>query len=114
MPPGSPFNHPQRFEQAIREGKVGLAWASAREIGELGLARALSLTLLLARERDQRYERTASRFLIRLIEERRPTLRQLAKVADALDSLWRVRGPPALRVAAENALEDLRRQLEQR
>jgi hypothetical protein len=108
---GSPFNHTQRFDQGIRECKVELAWMSAKQIADLSLDRALSLTLLLADQRDERYERAAARFLARFVSEARPTLQQASKLADALDCVWSVRGPPAVRAAAQNALEDLRCQL---
>jgi hypothetical protein len=57
---------------------------AARELGGLGLADALDLTLLM-RETDRwRYERAAVRWLERFIEERRPTLSEIALASAAL------------------------------
>jgi hypothetical protein len=56
-------------------------------LGGLNLAEALDLTLLM-RERDRwRYERAAVRRLERFIEERRPTLAELALTCSALPRL---------------------------
>ncbi|MGZ4410233.1 MAG: hypothetical protein ACXVY6_15835 [Gaiellaceae bacterium] len=60
---------------------------AAREMGGLNLAEALDLTLLM-RETDRwRYERAAVRWLERFIEERRPTLSEIALAGAALELL---------------------------
>lgn len=112
--PGSPFNHAQIFDTAIKEGKLDLAWRSAASMKAVSLDRALALTLLLGSSADERYEGSARRFLIRFIDEVGPTLQQVMKVADALDCYRTRRGPPALRDGAEEALEDLQRQIRTR
>jgi hypothetical protein len=57
---------------------------AARELGGLSLADALDLTLLI-RETDRwRYERAAVRWLERFIEERKPTLSEIALASTAL------------------------------
>jgi hypothetical protein len=57
---------------------------AARELGGLSLAGALDLTLLM-RETDRwRYEGAAVRWLERFIEERRPTLGEIALASAAL------------------------------
>jgi hypothetical protein len=57
---------------------------AAREMGGLNLAEALDLTLLM-RETDRwRFERAAVRWLERFVEERRPTLSEIALAGAAL------------------------------
>jgi hypothetical protein len=51
---------------------------AAREMGGLSLADALDLTLLMREVDRWRYERAAVRWLERFIEERNPTLAELA------------------------------------
>jgi len=73
-----------RFARAIRDRHLRRAVVAARELGGLSLAEALDLTLLI-RETDRwRYERAAVRWLERLIEERRPTLAEIALASAAL------------------------------
>jgi hypothetical protein len=63
----------------------------------LNLAEALDLTLLM-RETDRwRYERVAVRWLERFIEERRPTLAEIALASAALTEV----GGPVKRVCSE-------------
>jgi hypothetical protein len=57
---------------------------AARELGGLSLADALDLTLLMREVDRWRYERAAVRWLERFIEERRPTLSELALASAAL------------------------------
>jgi hypothetical protein len=112
--PGSPFNHAQIFDTAIKERKLDLAWRSAVSMEAVSLERALALVLLLGAEADDRNEGSARRFLIRFLDEIGPTLQQVMKVADALDCFRTRRGPPALRDGAQEALEDLQQQLRDR
>jgi hypothetical protein len=57
---------------------------AARELGGLSLADALDLTLLIRETNTWRYERAAVRWLERFMEERRPTLAELALASAAL------------------------------
>jgi hypothetical protein len=73
-----------RFQRAIQRRHLLAAEMAARELGGLNLTEALDLTLLM-RETDRwRYERAAVRWLERFIEERRPTLAELALAIAAL------------------------------
>jgi hypothetical protein len=73
-----------RFQRAIRDRHLRRAEMAARELGGLNLAEALDLTLFM-RETDRwRYERAALRWLERFIEERRPTLSEIALASTAL------------------------------
>lgn len=108
---GSPYNHAARFDQAIEEGKVELAWTSAANMAEVRLDQALRLTVLLAHSGDCRFLPAARRFIARFSSEAEPTLGQIKKVADALDCLRLGGDNPALREGADRALDDLARQL---
>jgi hypothetical protein len=57
--PGSPFDHVQIFDSAIKERKRDLAWRSAASMKVISLDRALALVLLLGAEADDRYEGSA-------------------------------------------------------
>jgi hypothetical protein len=81
---------------------------------QIGLDRALALTVLLGRQDNTRYLRAASRFLVRLIGDVEPSLLNLKKIVDALDVVGRVRLMPDVTEAADAALEDLGRQLRDR
>ena len=73
-----------RFQRAIQRRHLFAAETAARELGGFNLADALDLTLLI-RETDRwRYERAAVRWLKSFIEERRPTLSELALASAAL------------------------------
>jgi hypothetical protein len=115
--PGSPYPQSQIAEivdRAIADGDVERALHWARELKEVGLDRALALTLALGRGNDERYRRAASRFLVRFITEVEPSLLNLKKVVDALDVIGRVRLMPDITEGADRALEDLARQLRNR
>ena len=60
---------------------------TAREMGGLSLADALSLCELLANTDPARYERAALRWLRRFIDERLPPLTEVAPAASALAEL---------------------------
>jgi hypothetical protein len=111
---GSPFNHAHLFDTAIKDGKLDLAWRSAVAMEAVSLDRALALTLLLGSNGDERYPDAAGRFLVRFIDEAGADLRQVSKIADALDCFRNRRGPPILKDGAEEALEDLVGQLRTR
>jgi hypothetical protein len=87
-----------RFERAIHRRHVLAAEMAAREMGGLSLADALDLTLLIREQRRNRYERAALRCLERFIQERQPTLSEVALAAVALADL---------RGAGESSLREL-------
>jgi hypothetical protein len=73
-----------RFQRAIQRRHLTVAEMAARELGGLSVADALDLTLLI-RETDRwRYERAAVRWLDRFMEERKPTLSEIALASAAL------------------------------
>lgn len=115
--PGTPYSRRQLrgiFDRAVGESSLERAWGAARGLSPLDLPRALALTVLLGRRGDRRYPDCARRFLSRFAVEAEPTLAQIRKVADALDTLERTRDLPAMREGADRALEDLARQLRAR
>jgi hypothetical protein len=67
-----------RFARALQRGNVFQAELAAREIGHLSLAEALSLCELLVARDPQKFERAAQRWLRRFIEERSPSLPEIA------------------------------------
>src|SRR5436190_4099546 len=76
-----------RFQRAIHQRNVLAAEMAAREMGGLALAEALTLCELLAAVDPKRYERAASRWLQRFIDERLPPLAEVALAASALAEL---------------------------
>jgi hypothetical protein len=76
-----------RFQRAIHRRHVQAAEMAAREMGGLSLADALLLCELLAKTDPARYERAALRWLQRFIDERPPTLAEVALAASALAEL---------------------------
>jgi hypothetical protein len=58
-----------RFRRALDRGNVTEALSSASELQFVGLAEALELTLLLADEEPEKYERAAARWRLRFLEE---------------------------------------------
>jgi len=63
------------------------AETAARELDGLSLSDALDLTLLLREADRRRYERAAIRWLERFIQERNPTLVDVALATTALSQL---------------------------
>lgn len=115
--PGSPYPQTEIgkiVDRAVAEGDADRAIRWAQELKQVGLDRALALTLVLGRQDDARYPRAAARFLLRLIAEVEPSLLNLKKIVDALDVVGRVRMMPDLTEEADAALEDLGRQLRER
>jgi hypothetical protein len=90
---GSASSPLPRFRAAIERGSLMQAEAVARELGSLGLDDALRLLLLLHRERDERYERAAVRFLGRVLSEHPDMGFTLADTL--LDGLSELDGPAA-------------------
>ena len=102
------------LDRAVAEGDVAEAWHLAGRIGSVPLHQALSLTILLGRRADPRFEAAALRFVERFAAEVTPTLADISKVADALQTLRRVGDLPAMSEGAMRSLEDLGRQLRAR
>jgi len=73
------------FQRALRAGNWQSAFAAAHSLPVVRLEDALELVLLGASrvERD-RYERLAQRWLARLLEERRLSLREIAWAVERL------------------------------
>lgn len=95
---GSPLN---RYARAVRGGNVFLAELAAREAGHLPLPEALGLLTLYARGDQQKYERAAVRWLVRLtLEKPGLTLGDAQLAATALASLP-TRCEAAVRVLSE-------------
>jgi hypothetical protein len=76
-----------RFARAVQRGNVFQAEIAARELGQLSLADALSLCEMLAARDPRRFERAAQRWLQRFIDERSPSLPELALAAAALSDV---------------------------
>lgn len=103
---------PLRFNQAIKNKNVDAGWCLAQRFPNgLPLDQALELTILLGELGDRRLDPAARRFLVRFIEELKPTLDQVKRVADALHNLVMTTDLPALQEEAVRALEDLAGQL---
>lgn len=58
-----------RFRWALDSGNVDEALSAASELGFVGLAEALELTLLLADKQPQKYDRAAARWHTRFLQE---------------------------------------------
>lgn len=58
-----------RFRRALDRGNVTEALSAASELQFVGLAEALELTLLLADKEPEKYERAASRWHTRFVQE---------------------------------------------
>jgi selenocysteine lyase/cysteine desulfurase len=58
-----------RFRRALDRGNATDALSAASELGFVGLAEALELTLLLADKEPEKYDRAAARWHIRFLQE---------------------------------------------
>jgi hypothetical protein len=58
-----------RFRRALDRGNVTEALSGASELPYVGLAEALELTLLLADREPEKYDRAATRWHLRFLEE---------------------------------------------
>jgi hypothetical protein len=95
----------ERFQRAIQRRNLFAAEMAAREMDRVTLANALALTLLIAEESPERYERAAMRWHARFVQEARGLSLPDARLAlAALDSL-----SGAGRKAAAGALTQLGR-----
>ena len=73
------------FQRALRAGNWAGAFAAAHSLPVVRLEDALELVLLGAQKVDKdRYERLASRWLTRLLEERRISLHEIAWAVERL------------------------------
>lgn len=102
------------FDRAIRGSAPPRAWNAAGGLKEVELHRAPALTILAGRQGDRRYPVSARLFLARFALEAEPTLGQIKKVADALDTLGHTHELPVMRDGADRALEDLSLRLRDR
>jgi hypothetical protein len=80
---------PQKwFAAALARGDAAGAWAAAHELGQLSLADALSLCLLLRVHNAALFERAAARWVARFaLEPPAMTLSELQLAASALGAL---------------------------
>jgi hypothetical protein len=91
--------HPRTvFRRALTHGNLIVAEASARELGRLSLDEALELTILIAQKEPARLPRVAVRWLERFIQERRPTLGDVALAVAGLAGLTDEHRAEAIRV----------------
>jgi hypothetical protein len=91
-----------RFNRALATGNPTLVLAAASELGQLGLADALAVTLVLLGSDGDRYDRAAVRWHARWCLEARPGADESQL---ALAALLALRG--AARQAAADALIEL-------
>jgi hypothetical protein len=82
-----------RFQRALHRKHLFAAETAARELGSLNLSEALELCLLIREMDRRRYERAAVRWLQWFVEERWPTLADLALATAALAQPDGVAGP---------------------
>jgi hypothetical protein len=73
-----------RFQRAIKRRHLNAAEMAAREMGRLSLEDALSLCALIVDLDRARADRAALRWLQRFIDERQPSLAEVALAASAL------------------------------
>jgi hypothetical protein len=59
-----------RLRRALDRGDLNLAELAAKECSHIGLEDSLEICLLMRRQRDERFERAAVRWLGRLLAER--------------------------------------------
>ena len=77
----------RRFSRAIRRGHVVAAEMAAKEMGQLSLIDALTLVACYARTGSPKFEKAAVRWLVRISEERDPSLRDIRLAANCLEAL---------------------------
>ena len=84
-----------RFRRALDSGNVTEALSAASELGFVGLAEALELTLLLADKEPEKYDRAAVRWHVRFVlDSKSVDLRESLAVLALLAAI------PANRLAA--------------
>jgi hypothetical protein len=93
-----------RFRRALDRGNVTEALSAASELGFVGLAEALELTLLLADKEPEKYDRAAARWHVRFVcDSKNVDLRESLAVLALLAAI------PANRLAAVALAELLSR-----
>jgi hypothetical protein len=93
-----------RFRRALDRANVTEALSAAAELGFVGLAEALELTLLLADKEPEKYDRAAVRWHVRFVyDSKNVDLRESLAVLALLAAI------PANRLAAEALAELLSR-----
>ena len=75
------------FQRALKNGNLWVAEAVARELPKVSLEDALRLVHLYAVKESPKFEPGALRFLERYLIERKPTLRNFAKIVRRLEQL---------------------------
>jgi hypothetical protein len=91
------------FRRALDRRNAPAAWAAAAELSRISLEDALALCLITAERQPARFDRAASRWIARYLEEEpRVELEELRLTTELLVSL---RGPHA--GAAARALREL-------
>jgi hypothetical protein len=98
---GSPY---ARFRRALDRGNVTQALSAAAELQVVGLAEALELTLLLADEDLERYDRAAVRWHVRFVSDLKDV-----DLTESLAVLSLLGAIPANRSAAQALAELLSR-----
>lgn len=111
--PGTPYTRSQQLsilDGALKRRDAELAWRTAGNISpQLELDRALLLVILLGEREAPAFQRSARRWLVRFIDEQRPTVDQVKRVADALNELLTFIAREDAREALENLAEQIRR-----
>ena len=96
---------PRRGEGSTSQGHPRTIFRRALERGNLLVAEALELTLLIAQKEPHRHPRVAARWLLRYLEESdEVTIREAAMAASCLAALGNdEEAPRTLRAMAERA-----------
>jgi hypothetical protein len=69
-----------RFRRALDRGNLAEALSAASEVGFVGLAEALELTLLLADKEPEKYDRAAVRWHLRFVQDSKNVLALLSAI----------------------------------
>lgn len=87
-----------RFQRALKTGNLVLIRTAAKEVGNVNLQDALTITLLMERDGDEGFERAAAKWLARLaLEVPGVRIGDLRAGAEALDGLPDPEAQTALR-----------------
>lgn len=82
-----PSDDDRRMRQALRTDNLAIIEATARQVETVNLEDALSILVLMAEQRDARYERAAARWAARVAAERRLGLADSRRVLALVDVL---------------------------
>ena len=86
---GSPY---ARFKRSLETRRLSVVLMAARELGHVRLDDALEILVLMAEERDPRFERAAARWVGRLLTETPPmSLKEARWVIAMIEQLPRCR-----------------------